>query len=486
MMLMVIFAARQHSLSGQQVAASGSDPRTWIVDDDGLADFHTIQEAIDAASSGDTIFVKNGTYHENIVIVKTISLIGESEDNTLVDGTGVVNTYVMSIQANDTVISGFTIHGPEPMAAGYWGISLNGNNCTISKNIIRNLHYGITLDRMTHNLLESNTIGPCGHAVYLQSSSNNEIRDNVITSSSGGIYLNQFNHNNLIENNTLLDDYWGIIVQDSWANMLRKNNITRSDYGVFDSYSFDSVPPPRQPANTFYHNNFQENIQQVLISYIPMDSWDAGYPFGGNYWSDYNGPDSYSGPYQNETGFDWIGDSSHIIDYNNTDRYPLMTPFSSDIEEPRVVYRNLLLRFTETRSQLEATNSTLVGLVDSARETVVSMASEIYSLDTTVAYLQQQIIALNTTVNSTQSELQAKVSTLNTLVLELQGRLDSLNSTLQSSTNTEQNSYNSLSTQLSNILSATYALVATTVVLVIALAYLIVRRPKPKQLSDSE
>jgi hypothetical protein len=55
--------------------------------------------------------------------------------------------------------------------------------------------------------------------------------------------------------------------------------------------------------------------------------WDNGYRSGGNYWSDYNGTDSYKGQYQNETGSDGIGDTPYVIDANNTDNYPLMFPW---------------------------------------------------------------------------------------------------------------------------------------------------------------
>ena len=37
--------------------------------------FATIQEAINNASAGDTIFVRKGTYHENIIVNKSLTLI---------------------------------------------------------------------------------------------------------------------------------------------------------------------------------------------------------------------------------------------------------------------------------------------------------------------------------------------------------------------------------------------------------------------------
>jgi len=72
--------------------------------------------------------------------------------------------------------------------------------------------------------------------------------------------------------------------------------------------------------NVFYHNNFINNTQHVYIensSYA--NSWDDGYPSGGNYWSNYTGID---------TNNDGIGDEPHTIAANNTDRYPLIAPIN--------------------------------------------------------------------------------------------------------------------------------------------------------------
>jgi len=60
-----------------------------------------------------------------------------------------------------------------------------------------------------------------------------------------------------------------------------------------------------------------------------INVWDNGYPSGGNYWSDCAGVDLFSGPYQNETGCDGIGDISYVIDGNSRDNYPLMGPFNT-------------------------------------------------------------------------------------------------------------------------------------------------------------
>jgi parallel beta-helix repeat protein len=67
----------------------------------------SIQAAVDAASSGDTIFVYNGTYFENIVVDKSLILMGENRNITIINGDG--SGDVVSINAGDCVISEFTV-----------------------------------------------------------------------------------------------------------------------------------------------------------------------------------------------------------------------------------------------------------------------------------------------------------------------------------------------------------------------------------------
>ncbi len=106
-----------------------SSTKTIIyVDDDGGSDYTTIQEGIDAAKSGDTIFVYNGTYYENIVIEKTITLIGEDKKTTFIDGYSDEFNLIIRISANNVKISGFTIQNSKQ---NYYssGIIINKSNC---------------------------------------------------------------------------------------------------------------------------------------------------------------------------------------------------------------------------------------------------------------------------------------------------------------------------------------------------------------------
>lgn len=162
-------------------------PRIWTVDDDGLADFHTIQEAINAAKAGDTIYVYNGTYYENVVVNKTVSLIGEDSRYTIIDADGTGS--VIEVRANNINISSFTIRNS---GLGYNGIfSLNVNGSNIFSNTITGNSKGITLEGSHNNIIIGNTL-----------KNNDRSGIGLLESSNNNIY-----HNNLINNTRQVYDY---------------------------------------------------------------------------------------------------------------------------------------------------------------------------------------------------------------------------------------------------------------------------------------
>jgi hypothetical protein len=143
-----------------------------------------------------------------------------------------------------------------------------------------------------------------------------------------------------VRNSNFVDNHDGLYFSYPSGGIFCGNNITDNANGIEEYDATGSV---------FYHNNFINNQVQVLawLADATEDSWDAGYPTGGNYWSGYNGTDLKSGKYQNETGLDGIGDTAYVdntmmwfdVSYgplNLRDNYPLMKPYSLETTDPPI------------------------------------------------------------------------------------------------------------------------------------------------------
>jgi len=269
-------------------------------------------------------------------------------DNITLDGAG--NT-VQDINTDDS--SGIELNGTSnvtienmQIAAFFYGIELNSSsNNSVSENNITNNGTGVDLESSSNNnSVSGNSITNDGLGIMLFSFDNgNSVNENNITNDGYGIMLFSFDNDNSVNENNITNNSWaGIDLLSSSNNSVSENNITNTGWAGFDlDYSDNNSVSANNVANnevgieldsssenTFYNNNFIDNTDQVYSSDL-TNVWNAAYPTGGNYWSDYKGTDLYHGPYQNQTGSDGIGDTPRIIDVNNTDHYPLMSPFSN-------------------------------------------------------------------------------------------------------------------------------------------------------------
>lgn len=197
-------------------------------------------------------------------------------------------------------------------------ILLNTNNTQISlNNITANLRYGILFMHSSNNTISLNNIANSERGISLLESSNNTVSlNNVAKHWVNGINL-AYSSNNTISLNTVTNTHhgYGVTLSKASDNTISANNIIRSyKYGMYLGRSFDNV---------IFHNNFINNTKQVY-SYRSVNTWDDGYPSGGNYWSDYE--ESYPGAKELDDSGIW--DTPYVIDESNQDNYPLMEPWT--------------------------------------------------------------------------------------------------------------------------------------------------------------
>jgi parallel beta-helix repeat protein len=272
--------------------------------------YPSIQEAINSANEGDTVFVSSGLYVEHLTVNKSLTLIGENEYSTIIDGTD--DGTIFYVTASNVSISDFTIQYCGCSCQGYCGIDVEGNqqNVNITNNNLASNGYGIKLDQTQMVLISNNTItGPNRDwSILVSNSSTVLMLKNNVTGNLNGIEIENCS-DTIVSGNTVLNSFTGIFVSNSNNDTFFGNTLSSNkNYGIYVRQSSN---------NTIFHNSFLGNTRHVL-NFNSVDFWDNGAE--GNYWSNYTGVDS---------DFDGIGETSHVLDANNTDHYPLMGLFSS-------------------------------------------------------------------------------------------------------------------------------------------------------------
>jgi len=217
---------------------------------------------------------------------------------------------------------------------GYLAL-VNCKRMTVENNHLNT--QGILLAWTTDSQITNNDISSnYGDGVTLTYALKNKITKNNIDSNSGtGIGLS-YSNQTIISGNQITRNQIGIsLINSAENNTINENNITDQDVGIrFQSSS----------SNLIYHNNFVNNTKQVYdigwegigqpFPGIPLPSeniWDNDYPAGGNYWSNYT--NLYSEAKELDNSGIW--GTPYVIDENNQDRYPLLTPI--DIAQVQVL-----------------------------------------------------------------------------------------------------------------------------------------------------
>ncbi len=239
------------------------------------ADYPTIKQALDAATSGDTIIVSEGTYAEGEIWVTKSDLTLMAEGTVVVDGQGIARWVFYVVAADNVTIKGFTVRNCQP---GYQNA-------------------GICLDHAHNCTIESNTASSNEEGIFLFASANNTIANNTVSSSDADGIILRYSHSNRLTGNTAMDNsYDGIYVGASDNNTLVRNTAVRNDrqgIGVLDSY------------------------YTVLVGNVAINNTGVGISLGGNGASTLSGNNMTGNRYNFYAGGDLqrnVVDTSNLVD----------------------------------------------------------------------------------------------------------------------------------------------------------------------------
>jgi parallel beta-helix repeat protein len=299
---------------------------THYVGGNGPNNYTTIQQAINDATNGDTVFVYDDSspYYEHITVNASIYIKGENNATTIIDGENQGD--VVLLTAENITISGFTIQHSGDTAKTDAGIESRSDGNIIMKNhVIQNGAYaiGIFLNGSSENLVAENVIAENGReGLFLQNAQDCLIQDNLFTKNGHCAVIVSYSEKNIITKNNMTENYatvslwpgainneiswnlmrhqeysgvgiwpgadqnfihhnylsnislYGFIITNAKGNILANNTIWGSNEGIHLSFA---------NFTTIKFNNFIENNISAFFENSSLNHWKR------NYWDDHQG-----------------------------------------------------------------------------------------------------------------------------------------------------------------------------------------------------
>jgi parallel beta-helix repeat protein len=322
----IVIDGKGYTVQGNY-SGEGPVPRLGSYDSSvGLSLMNTSNVTVENANMMDFHFgmvlrdSNNNVIRGNDVTMNNYGIFLNSSPSNIVDGNDAAGNRNDGIYLDSSSNNSVTGNNASATFTNRGIYLYSSSNNTVSWNDASVNGVGIDLDHSLGNIVRENNATENADGILLGPySSNNTVSGNDATGDIIGIWVNS--NNNTVSGNNATANYYGIELDSSLDNTIIGNTLAANTYAGIRLYASSN--------NTMYHNDFIENVAQASVDPTSVgNAWNDDYPSGGNYWSDYNGTDLYSGPYQNVTGSDGTGDVPYVIDANDTDYYPLIGAFS--------------------------------------------------------------------------------------------------------------------------------------------------------------
>ena len=246
--------------------------------------YKSIQEAIDIANVGDTIYIFGGLYKENLIVNKKLKIVGGIDNIETILDSRFDERYLIDVTAHEVTIEGLTACDADGITSSPIGalISLkSNNNRIISNNITSSKSYGIYIHSSSNdNFISNNFVNNTKRGIYIYLSSTNDIINNEIMNCfDSGIYIESALGNNRLYGNLINRCGTGIYAQSGTAINITKNIISNNTINgitlnnlagsiIKDNYFFKNSGSSlylRSSSCTVSNNTFEYNQRGIFL-----------------------------------------------------------------------------------------------------------------------------------------------------------------------------------------------------------------------------
>ncbi|MFT5424783.1 MAG: nitrous oxidase accessory protein [Phycisphaerales bacterium] len=198
-----------------------------------------ISARIASAEPGGTVSVEAGVYVGNLVIDRSIVLVGEA--GAVIDGGG--KGTVIEVIAPGVTVRGLTVRGSgKTVGREYSGIHVTAPDAVIEHNTLEDVYFGIDLKEAPRSIIRHNTItgkdleqARRGDGIRLWWCHGSTVEDNTVRQSRDMVFW--YSEDLRIARNSVEGCRYGLHFMYSHRTTLEANELTGNSVGIYLMYS---------------------------------------------------------------------------------------------------------------------------------------------------------------------------------------------------------------------------------------------------------